>query len=89
MTSASFASLSGSTFDRLARKRQALVAARRAVDEFEAADPCARRCRCDRRPTLLALIAAESQALADLKVAEESWREYCSIRSDERSAAWL
>lgn len=80
MNITAFASLSGSAFARLVRKRQALVAASAAVGAIMDADPCDRACRCDRRPLYDAAIKVESEAHVDLLSAEASWREYCDIR---------
>ena len=60
-------------FDRVVARRQALVAARAAVDSAIDADPCERRCKCG---MMAPLLQAEAEAEAKLAEAEESHRSF-------------
>jgi len=60
-------------FDRVVARRQALVAARAAVDSAMESDPCKRRCKCG---MMAPLLAAEAEAEEKLAAAEESHRSF-------------
>lgn len=81
MTFNQFASLSGTTFATVVKSRQALTAARKAVDLLEESCTCERRCRCDVRNQLLVAKNAERTALAENTERELAWIEYCNIRN--------
>ncbi len=83
MTSKDFASLGSGAFNRLARARQALVAATAAVMAEMDADTCDRRCACERKPLYDAAIKVESDAYYAVRTEEASWAEFCAIRRED------
>ncbi len=83
MTHAAFASLGPSTFNRLVRARQNVVALGKAYDAAEDTCSCpgtVRRCSCPAAPMIAAAWKAYQQAGDDQAEQERSWADYCAIR---------
>ncbi len=84
MTNSQFASLGPSIFAVVVAKRQAHVAATKLVDDLMDACTCDRGCQCELREQTKAAKIAEGRTYHDLRVAEESYREYTDIRYDRQ-----
>ena len=82
MTLTQFASLGQSAFNVMASKRQKHIAACKVTNDLLDKDPCDRGCHCAMEPQIKAAKVAEGSAYADLREAEDSYREYTKIRYD-------